>query len=177
MFSLGPSFPELRVLELPPNPQPDPPWAPLRPAFFSSFVCLIFSCPSWPTRIKTWLANSFLYSYLFIYLAVSGLSCSVRDLRCITWDLSPQCMDSSCDAWPQYLPRGLSGSTLCEILVPWPGIDSVSIALEGRFLTTRSPEKFHSSLVKKLLTWSVNLCWPARLPCFCGPSNSLKREL
>ena len=37
--------------------------------------------------------------------------------------------------------HGLSCPTTCEILVPWPGIESVSPALEGRFLTTGSPGK------------------------------------
>ena len=37
-------------------------------------------------------------------------------------------------------PR-LSGSTECGILVPWPGIEPMSPALEGRVWTTGAPGK------------------------------------
>ena len=37
--------------------------------------------------------------------------------------------------------RGLSCHEACEILVPQPGIEPVSPALEGRFFTTEPPEK------------------------------------
>ena len=37
--------------------------------------------------------------------------------------------------------RRLSCSTTCGILVPWPGLELVSPALQSEFLTTRPPEK------------------------------------
>ena len=37
--------------------------------------------------------------------------------------------------------HGLRCSKACGILVPWPGIKPTSLALQGRFLTTRPPGK------------------------------------
>ena len=36
---------------------------------------------------------------LFVYLAVSGLSCDMCDLHGVTQDLSIWCTDSNCGAW------------------------------------------------------------------------------
>ena len=67
--------------------------------------------------------------YLFIYLAASALSCSTH-LCCVMWDLSLWHVDSVVAA------SGLSCSVAYGILVPWPGMEPVSLALEGGFLTT-----------------------------------------
>ena len=53
-----------------------------------------------------------------IYLAASGLTCGTR---------------------AQYLWR--TGLVACGILDPQPGIEPMSLALEGRFLTTGPREK------------------------------------
>ena len=98
----------------------------------------------------------FLKNYLFIYLAVSGLSCGMWDLCFGMWDLFfvacrlfvVACrLLSSCG--PRALERegsvvvarGLSCPEACGILVPRPGIEPASPALEGRFLTTGPPGK------------------------------------
>ena len=49
---------------------------------------------------------------MFIYLVVSGLSCSMKDLPCVMWDPSLPCKDSLVVAclW-------LTCSTVCGILV------------------------------------------------------------
>ena len=76
--------------------------------------------------------------------AVSGLSCGMHgDLCCIIQDLPlwhtdslvVVCWLSSCGTWA------------CGILVPWPGIEPVSSALQGRFLTTGPPRKSWLHLV------------------------------
>ena len=73
-----------------------------------------------------------IYIYLFTYLAASGLSCSTQALRCVLWDLSLQLMDSSPGRWAQQLwCAGLSCSVTCGILVPQPGFEPESWALQG----------------------------------------------
>ena len=51
-----------------------------------------------------------------MYLAASGLSCSIQDLPCVMQDLSLWCTDSLIAI------LGLSCSTACGILVSQPGI-------------------------------------------------------
>ena len=46
--------------------------------------------------------------------------------------------------WLLVAARGLSCPVACGILVPWPGIEPTSPALEGRFLTTGPPGKSHN---------------------------------
>ena len=78
----------------------------------------------------------FLFKYLFIYLAALGLSCSMGDLRCGMWGLSLWYAGFSLVA-----AHRLSCPVACGILVPWPGIEPMSPALEGGFLTTGPPGK------------------------------------
>ena len=68
---------------------------------------------------------------LFICLAASGLSCGKRDLCCVAWGLSLQ---------PQGCP------VACRTLTPQPGMEPVSPALQGRFLTTGPPRKSYQIL-------------------------------
>ena len=72
---------------------------------------------------------------LFIYLVVSGLSCSTQDLCCILQDLLLRPKDSLLVALRP------SCFTAWGILVPRPGIEPVSPVLAGIFLTTEPPEK------------------------------------
>ena len=44
------------------------------------------------------------------------------------------------------------GAEACGILVPWPGIELASLALEGGFLTTETPGKFSGEVI-----------WPERM--------------
>ena len=90
--------------------------------------------------------------FFFFFLAVSDLNCGTRDLRCSMQDLSLQRRLSLFQLAGLSLveARGLSkcgAQTYCPaargILVPWPGIEPVSPALEGRFFTTGPPGKPH----------------------------------
>ena len=63
-------------------------------------------------------------------LAVSGLSCELRELWRVFQDLSSQRTSSLLEA------HVLSCSVACGILIPQPGIEPMSPALQGRFLTT-----------------------------------------
>ena len=81
-----------------------------------------------------------LFLKLFIYLAVSGLSCGMWDLRCIMWELLLKCMDSPLWlAGSAFTVHGLSCSTACGILVLQPGDWTQSPAMQGIFLTTGIP--------------------------------------
>ena len=53
---------------------------------------------------------------------------------------------SSFGGQAQYWSLRLSCSEACGILVPWPGIEPMSPALQGRFLTTKPPRKSHLKL-------------------------------
>ena len=64
--------------------------------------------------------------YLFLYLAMLGLSCK-------TWVVAHR---HSC-------------STACGILVPWPGMKLMSTALQGGFFTTGPPRKSLKESFKK----------------------------
>ena len=45
------------------------------------------------------------------------------------------------------VPCGFSCPAGCGILVPWPGIEPESFALEGKFLTTGPPRKSYNNLI------------------------------
>ena len=71
--------------------------------------------------------NSF---HLFIWL----LGLSTWDPCCIMWDLS--CNTQTFQLWLAGFRSGCSCSAACEILVPRPGIEPTSPAMQGGFLTT-----------------------------------------
>ena len=74
--------------------------------------------------------------YLFIWLvSASGLSCRTQDFCLVTRDLWLQCTGFLLVA------LRFSCSTACRILVPWPGIEPLSLALQGRFITIGPPGK------------------------------------
>ena len=95
----------------------------------SSIVYLL--CPgltlSFEKTLNTYTSPRFLQK-LFIYLAASGLGC-------IMWYLSLEGTDFL------VVVPGLSCSAACGILVPRSGIEPMSPALQGRFLTTGPPVK------------------------------------
>ena len=86
----------------------------------------------------------------YFYLAALGLYCSAQALSgCGEWGLL-----SSCSVWAYrcralalqctgsvVLVHGLSCPAACMILLPRPGIEHVSPALAGRFLTSGPPGK------------------------------------
>ena len=75
-------------------------------------------------------------STLYLLVAALGLSCSLQDLHCRIWDPL---------LWPKgfslVVALGLSCPVACAILVPQPGIEPVSAALESGFLTSGPPVK------------------------------------
>ena len=71
-----------------------------------------------------------LFSKIFLYLAVSGLSCSLRDLSL-----------QNADSLTAACGLELICSTACGILVPGRRIESTSSILRGRFLIPWPPEK------------------------------------
>ena len=81
----------------------------------------------------------FIYLFYFwlhrVLVAACGLFIAARGLlfSCGTW--VPECVGSVVAA------RGLSCPAACGILVPCPGIEPPSPALEGRFLTSGPPGK------------------------------------
>ena len=102
-----------------------------------SFFCLFFSL----CFVVVVLFLSVLF-YLFVFQL---------GLHCNTWTLS-------CDVLPSLVvARRLSCLKAYEILVPWPGIDPMSLALEGRFLTSDPPEKSQHFLLRIYL-----YCCPSR---------------
>ena len=94
----------------------------------------------------TFLHVIFLLFFLkqYIYLASLNLSWSMWNLPCVTRGLVG-CTRTLVVAyrlqstWVEVL--GLSCPALCGILVLWPEIEHMSLALQGRFLTTGPPGK------------------------------------
>ena len=88
-----------------------------------------------------------LCAFLFLFLAALGLSCH-------TWDLSLWSVGSVAVACR------LSCSEACGILVPRPGIEPASPALEGGFLNTVPPGK--SLCISYSFIYSITKClWSA----------------
>ena len=54
---------------------------------------------------------------------------------------------------------GFSGHEACGILAPWPGIETVPPALEGKVLTTRLPGKSHPPFYKDPYDYMYGLAW------------------
>ena len=71
------------------------------------------------------------YYFLFYFKQILAALC----LHSGAWALH-------CSVWAQQLQHRLSCLEIYTILIPQPGIELASPALEGRFLTTRPPGKF-----------------------------------
>ena len=74
-------------------------------------------------------AAAFFFFLTFIYFAALGLSCGTRNLSL------------PCAGFSLVAARGLSCPAARGILVPQPGMEPTSPALEGGFLTTGPREK------------------------------------
>ena len=91
-----------------------------------------------------------IFIYLFIlFLAASGLSCGA-------W---PLCCSVPASLWLWHVglvvvAHRLSCPVACGILIPRPGIEPMSPALEGWFLTTGPPGK------SQMLSIFSCACWP-----------------
>ena len=125
------------------------------------------------------------YLFSLFFLAASVLSCSMWDLSlwCTGFSLVVACgfSLSSCCAWAPghvgsvvcsvwalslrhvssvVVVHRLSCPTVCGILVPQPGIEPVSPALEGGFFTSGPPGKslhwfFSHNAIAHLIDYSV----------------------
>ena len=54
---------------------------------------------------------------------------------------------------------GFSGHEACGILTPWPGIETVPPALEGKVLAARLPGKSHTPFYKDPYDYMYGLAW------------------
>ena len=113
--------------------------------FFFKFM-LKRSWWSWIPHAYFLLFPSLSLSFIFIYvfLAVSGLGCSMRDL--LFWRAGSSLWREGFSlvvpqAGPGVEAHGLHCPATCGILVPRPGIKPKCPALEGGFLTTGPPGK------------------------------------
>ena len=85
-----------------------------------------------------------MFLIVYLCLAVSSLSCSMKDLSCGAWA-------------PLVMARGLNCLTACGIFVPQVGIEPMSLTSEGRSLTTR---KSQGGSVLILSTSLFRVLWP-----------------
>ena len=111
---------------------------------FSSFLSsCVFACSclfSFELQRYTLEFLSLFLFILFYVLSGSGLSCSLWDLRCSVQ--APEHV--ALQLWPMgsvVASHRLICPAACGILVPQLGIKRTSAALEGKFLTTGTPEK------------------------------------
>ena len=102
----------------------------------------------WAGQPHPLLAMFLFYFLIFICLAVSVPSCGAQDLYRIMQDLLLLCTRSLVVAYGIRSAQAsvvavnrLSRSTECRVLVPRPGIEPTSPALQGGFLTTGPPGK------------------------------------
>ena len=100
-------------------------------------------CPSLTHLFTTCTLNTHSFLWLFMCLAVSGVRCGLWDLRGgNAGSLLVARGLPSCGAWLQCLCVGLVDPLdPRRILAPRPGIELLSPALQGRFLTTGPPGK------------------------------------
>ena len=96
-----------------------------------SFICTRF-CKHAPFRF---FLNRYRTIFLNIYSAALSVSCDTRDVCCGTHALHCGVHASLVVA------HRLSCPAACGILIPQPGIEPMSPALEGRFLTSGPPRK------------------------------------
>ena len=106
--------------------------------YFNSITFIYF----WSSKIRHRRLKCMPFFFFKFYLVVLGLSCGTQYLCCIMLDLSLQlCYSGSAVAALGLQSSVLSCSMACGILVSQAGMAPVSPALQGKFLTTRLPEK------------------------------------
>ena len=103
-----------------------------------STICYLVKLCMW-VKLQRHLKNISVYLFLLIYLAMSGLCCTMQDL-------SLQGMDSNCAQAQQLRCSGPVAPQPVESQFPDQPVESqfpdpMSPALQGRFLTTGSPGK------------------------------------
>ena len=86
----------------------------------------------WQRKDMIWI-HDFLLFFGFFFLTALCLCCSTRASLAVA--------------------LGFSCPEVCWILVPWPGIEPVSLALEGRFLTHGPPGKTQSEFILMGSVW------------------------
>ena len=109
------------------------PWLSLCFSLCPGLVCSA-SQATWSGDALAKTSCLYTVSVSYFHLAVWGLSCSSWNLCCVLWDRSLWRTDPGCG-------EGFSCSPACGILVPWPGVEHESPALDGRFFTTGPPGK------------------------------------
>ena len=102
------------------------------------------------------LALRYSFFKIFIYLATSYFSSSIRDLHCIMWG---HCCGARAPEWmgSVVVAHRLSSSVACGILVPQPGMHPSLPALEGGVLTTGPPG--NSPSMGFFFRWKLIMCW------------------
>ena len=102
-----------------------------------------------------------------IYLAASGLSYGTWNFHCIMQDLSLQTVGSLVTV------HGLNCSVACGNLVPRPGIEPESSALQGGSLTTGRPGKSCNLYFSGFCHIQKNYPWTGLQGFFQPPSSSV----
>ena len=108
--------------------------------FLCSYICIL---------PKYHFLKIFIYLFVYLFLAASGLSCGTRDLSLqhagsfvAACGLLSSCGEQATERTGSVVAaRGISCPATCGIFVRQPGIESTSPALEGGFLTTGPPGK------------------------------------
>ena len=129
-----------------------------------------------------------LFCFLNLFIYLFDLSYCMQDLHCIMQDLYGV-WARECGTWaPEHagsvvVTLRLSCSTACGTLVPLPGVEPASPALQGGFLTTGPPVKSqvqgswlgwlmekamapHSSTPAWKIPWTVGYDWSTSLSLF-----------
>ena len=101
----------------------------------------------WGSFLLCWevLIIAIIFFSIFIYLVVLGLRRVMPD-------------PSFGRADPQTVTHRLSCLASCWILVPWPGIEPESLALQGRFLNTGPGKVCKLPLESLLCSWRPSSC-------------------
>ena len=133
----------------------------------------------WKTSTEVWKESQWivmkhlemtdvdLFFLRFIYLTVLGPNCGIWDLHHVMWHLLLSHADSL------VVVCRLSRPIACGILVPWPGIEPASSALQVGFLTTGPLGKSLGLLKKKTKNKKHNFIIKTQLPSTEGPHDTV----
>ena len=112
-------------------------------SYFCASVFSLLMC--WTKWIQTLLLLFDIYLFIWLYL---GLTCSMQDFDSVLKDHSCSVKTLVADPGSVVTVHRLSCSAECGILVPRPGIEPLSLALQSGFLTTGPPGKSSKSFSK-----------------------------